>query len=128
MELFHYSCLLHEVPPSSISSFICDSVFNLFLASVISYILLVKWVDLHVSSFWFDSCWSFFLKGLTELTKISVTKRAWTCHLLFKRSRCFHSTSKTSVRDRIFKLSPIHALVIYYIPGIYGIQYKFCTI
>ena len=39
-------------------------------------------------------------------------KRARTCHLLCKRPRCYHSTSKTHVRDRIFKLSSIHASVI----------------
>ena len=32
-----------------------------------------------------------------------IFKRAWTCHLLCKRLGCYHSTSKTHVRDRIFK-------------------------
>ena len=27
--------------------------------------------------------------------KICVIKRAWTCHILYKRSRCYHSASKT---------------------------------
>ena len=46
------------------------------------------------------------------------SKRAQTCHLLCKRPGCYHSVSKTHVRERIFKLSPIHALVIYQIPWI----------
>ena len=33
-------------------------------------------------------------------------------NLLCERPGCCHSTSKTNVRDRIFKLSPIHASVI----------------
>ena len=50
--------------------------------------------------------------------KIFVIKRTRTCHLLCKRPGCYHSTSKTHVRDRIFKLSPIHAWVVYQIPWI----------
>ena len=44
------------------------------------------------------------------------SKRARTCKLLCKRQECCHSPSKTHVRDRIFKLSPIHASVIHQIP------------
>ena len=51
------------------------------------------------------------------------SKRARTCCLLCKRPGCYHSTSKTHVRDRIFKLSPIHASVIYQIPWIPWIQW-----
>ena len=39
-----------------------------------------------------------------------------TCQILCKRPSCYHGTSKTHVSDRIFKLTPIHALVIYKIP------------
>ena len=39
-------------------------------------------------------------------TKITIIKRAETCHLLCKRSRCCHSDSQTHMRDRISKLSP----------------------
>ena len=46
-----------------------------------------------------------------------------TCHLLCKRPRCYHSTSKTKVAERIFKLSPVHALVIYLISWIRWIEY-----
>ena len=34
-------------------------------------------------------------------------------HSLSKRPGCYHSTSRTRVRDRIFKLNPIHGSVIY---------------
>ena len=37
------------------------------------------------------------------------------CYLLCKRPSCCHSASKTQA-DRIFKLSPVHASVIYQIP------------
>ena len=59
------------------------------------------------------------------------SKRTWTCHLLYKRPGCYYSTSKKHVRDRIFKLSQIHASVIYQIPWIrwnHWIQWKFCSI
>ena len=36
-----------------------------------------------------------------------------TSNLLCKRWRCYHSASKGQVTDRIFKLTPIYALVIY---------------
>ena len=39
------------------------------------------------------------------------------------RPGCYHSASKTHVRDRIFKLSPIHASVIYHILWIHRIQW-----
>ena len=42
-----------------------------------------------------------------------------TCHLLCWRPGCYHGASKTHVRDRSFKLSPIHASVIYQIPWIH---------
>ena len=43
-------------------------------------------------------------------------------HLLCKRPGCYHSTTKTHVRDRIFKLFQIHASVIYQIRQIHWIQ------
>ena len=45
-------------------------------------------------------------------------KTILTCYLLCKRPRCYLSTSKTQVAEIIFKLSPIHASVIYQIPWI----------
>ena len=44
-------------------------------------------------------------------------------HIVCKRPGCYHSTSKTRVRDRIFKLNPIYASVIYQIPWIRWIQW-----
>ena len=45
---------------------------------------------------------------------ILVIKTVQTCHLLCERPECYHSASKTHVRDSIFKFSPIHASVIYH--------------
>ena len=62
----------------------------------------------------------FFLKVFTEFSefsdkKIFIIKRARTCHFLCKRPGCYHRASKTRVREMIFKLSLIHASVIYQI-------------
>ena len=43
-------------------------------------------------------------------------KRAQTCHLFCKRPGCDRSDSNTHARDKIFKLRPIHASVIYQVP------------
>ena len=51
------------------------------------------------------------------------SKRAWTCHLLHKRPGCYHNISKTPVRKRIFKWSPVHASVICSIPWIRWIHW-----
>ena len=53
------------------------------------------------------------------------SKTAWTCHLLCKRPGCHHSASKTHVRDKVFKLTPIHASVIYQIRWIQWIPLPF---
>ena len=58
----------------------------------------------------------FSLNSLNSVTKIFVIKRTRTCHLLCKRPGCDHSASKTHVRDRIFKLTLIHASVIIRFP------------
>ena len=50
------------------------------------------------------------------------SKRVQTCHLLYYRWGCYHSASKTHVRDKIFNLTPIHASVIYQIPWIQWIS------
>ena len=44
-------------------------------------------------------------------------------HLLCKRPWCYHSASKTHVRDGILKFSPIYASVIYQIPRIRLVQW-----
>ena len=60
----------------------------------------------------------FSLNGFTEFSEFSdknichYSKRARTCHLLCLRPGCYHSISKTHVRGKIFKLSPIYASVI----------------
>ena len=46
-------------------------------------------------------------------------------HLLCKRQGCYHSASKTHVTDRIFKLSPVHASMIYQICWIQWISVLF---
>ena len=64
----------------------------------------------------------FFLNVFTEVSEFSdkniclYSKRIQTCHLLCKRPGCYHSASKTHVGDRIFKLRPIYASVIFNFP------------
>ena len=53
------------------------------------------------------------------------SKRAWTYHLLCKRSGCCHSGSVTHVTDIIFKKTPILTSVIYQIPRIHWIFVQF---
>ena len=54
----------------------------------------------------------FSLNVFTELSEFSDktifhnSKSTWTCHLLCKRTGCYHRASKTHVRDRIFKFMP----------------------
>ena len=63
----------------------------------------------------------FFLNVFTEFAESSdknichYSKRAQTCYILCTRPGCYHSTSMTLVRNRIFKLSPVCASVIYQI-------------
>ena len=47
-----------------------------------------------------------------------VIKKAQTSHLSCKRPGCYQSASKTHVRYRIFKLSPVYASMTYQIPWI----------
>ena len=47
------------------------------------------------------------------------SKMVWTGYLLCKRPGWYYNTGKTHARDRIFKLSPVHASVIYQIPWIH---------
>ena len=76
----------------------------------------------------------FLLKVFTEFSDKNIchySKRSRSCHLLCKRPGCYNSTSKTHVRDMIFKFSPIHASVIYqitWIQGICWIRWKSCAI
>ena len=52
----------------------------------------------------------------------------WTCHLLCTRTRCYHSVSKIRLTEGIFKLTVIHASMIYQIRWtrwIHGISLRF---
>ena len=61
----------------------------------------------------------FFLNvSLNSVTKIFVITVKGLEPATSKRPVYYHSASKTHVRDRIFKLTPIHASVIYQIPCI----------
>ena len=66
----------------------------------------------------------FSLNVFTEFAEVSdknichYSKGVQTCHHLCKRPAGYQNARKTHVRDRIFKLSPIHASVIYQIPRI----------
>ena len=67
--------------------------------------------------------------SLNVFTDDSVTKILYfkkiihTCHPLCKRLGCYHSARKTQVTERIFKLIPIHASVIYHIHWICWIHW-----
>ena len=58
----------------------------------------------------------FSVNSLNSVTKICYSVKGFeplsSSHLLCKRPACYHSASTTHVRDRIFKLNPIHASVI----------------
>ena len=51
-----------------------------------------------------------------------------TYSLLCRRPRCYHTTNKTNVTDRIFKLTPIEASMTCKIPRIDWIQWRFSPI
>ena len=61
----------------------------------------------------------FSLNSLNLVTKIFAVMvkglKPATQHLLCKRPGCCHSASKIHVRERIFRLNPIYAQVIYQI-------------
>ena len=51
------------------------------------------------------------------------SERARTCHLLCWNQGCYHFNSQTHVRNRIFKMTPILASLIYQIPWIRWMQW-----
>ena len=51
--------------------------------------------------------------GFSDKNICRYSKRTRTCQLFCERPECYHSASKTHVRDRIFKLSPIHGSEIF---------------
>ena len=97
-----------------------------------------SWIDLNCPCKWLDAK----ISDSGNLIKIRKTKKIiefslnvvtksichyskkdWTCHLLCKIPGCYHRARKTWVAERIFKLNPIHALVIYHIPWICWIHW-----
>ena len=81
-------------------------------------------VDLFISRSHLEQIIEFFLSVFTQFTEFS---DKIICHYSEKKEfkppnscvrdlGCYRSTSKTQVRDRMFKLTPIHASVIYQIP------------
>ena len=65
-------------------------------------------VSLHTSK-------RFSLNALNEFAELSErqpleSETVRTCHLLCERPGCYHSGSKTHVRDKILKLNPIHGV------------------
>ena len=56
------------------------------------------------------------------------SNKIWTCNLLWNRARCYHTNNKTTVKDKILKLTPIYTSVTYQIPWIHWIQRRFGSI
>ena len=65
------------------------------------------------------------LSDLLYLRLFSNERLFRSCHLLCKRPRCHDSANKTHVAEKIFKLSSIHASVIYQIRWIHWISDPF---
>ena len=64
------------------------------------------------------------MSPLNSVIEISVFKRIIR-NCMYKRPGCYHSASKTQVRDRIFKLTPTHTSMIYQIRWITWISFPF---
>ena len=86
---------------------------------------LGKYLSLNTTSLCFDiNCYKIVVSGgkrknsvfLHLYVKILYFKKIIRIsYLMCKRPRCYHSASKTQVAERIFKLTPVHATVIYQI-------------
>ena len=57
--------------------------------------------------------WVFLIFFIECSDKFFARKVIWTWKLLCKRPRCYHRTSRTRAKERIFKLTTNNALVIY---------------
>ena len=96
-----------------------------------SYPKYTCWINRDQRLSWAVLHWSFSLtvsmNSLNSVTKklSLLQKDSNPSHLLCERPACYHSA--THMRDRIFKLSSIHASVIYLIPWIRWIQWKFLS-
>ena len=75
-----------------------------------------QWVKTDVSTKSTEQINGVFPKCFTDENSCHYSKRTRSCHLLCERPGCYDSASKTHVRDRISKLRPFHASVIYRIP------------
>ena len=63
---------------------------------------------------------------ICRISKIFLQRRCiQTCYLLSNKPWCFHSTRKTQVTEKIFKMNLIHASVISQILWIHWIEWKF---
>ena len=87
--------------------------------------LIYNWFCLWISAFriHFHSNYFFIKNKSTELVKYFCIDR--TFYPFCKRQRCKHNTRKTQVTERIFKLTLIHASVIYQICRIYRMPLHF---
>ena len=120
--------------PFQMGCLFCKCLFPFNIKEIIAY-LFIKCLRSNTIPWQYTNV-SVMLKVVIKsleffLNELFVIKRAQTCHLLFKKPGCYHSISKTHIRDRIFKLNPIHVSVIYQIPWIwwiYSIQWKFSSI
>ena len=65
----------------------------------------------------------FFMDPLDPVTKYLWKKVIWNCSLLCKGPGCYQRVIKTSVTESIFKLTPIHASVIFEISRIQWFQW-----
>ena len=85
------------------------------------------WCSWQLGWFLFGDHWSFSLMFSMNSLNSLQQKDSNPTHLLCERPACYHSASTTHVRDKIFKFSSIHASVIYLIPWIRWIQWKFLS-
>ena len=80
--------------------------------------------QVHWLNWVFPKCFHW-IRGIHWENILHFNKIIRTCHLLCQRSKCCHITSKTHVEERIIKLNPIHASVIYQILWIHWISDQF---
>ena len=76
-------------PPVFSPIFFCRTTFKLKFDDICDYNLLECAIE-------------FFQNEFSDKNICHYSNRTLTCHLLCKRPGCYHSTSRTHVRDRIF--------------------------
>ena len=116
-QLLDYSIFIIEQVCNGANNTIC---FYFLLRSIIIRRMQFQLLDIAI-----EFALNVFLEfaGFSDKNICHYNKRVWTHNLLCQRQGCYHSASKTHVRDRIFKLTPIHASVIYQIPWIRWIHW-----